>query len=296
MSNPVRTPKCSIVLTTLNGSRFIREAIDSCLSQSERSIELIIVDGGSTDSTLAILDSISDPRVTVIHQEGNAGKLPGAINLGLAHARGPYLTWMQDDCLYEPTAIARMIDVLDSMPNIGHVYCDYWIIDEDGTIEKLQETVDPSDILSAKSDPCGTCFMIRRETRDRVGIHNVDAYPTQDYDYRLRIALSVESHRIPEALFRWRIHMHSLSGSRPWTIDAYNDAKIRLSLGLSDKTTYRQDIGAIEAAWAFESYFAHRYREALGSIRRAIWQTPSLLLNRGVLAITVRSLLRLVLP
>src|SRR5437016_3657116 len=87
----------SIVLTTLNGARYLRESIDSCLGQTYRNIELIVVDGGSTDGTLDIVASYYDPRLRLIHQEHNEGKLPGAINLGLADARGELLTWMQDD-------------------------------------------------------------------------------------------------------------------------------------------------------------------------------------------------------
>lgn len=282
-------PLVSIVLTTLNGARYLRESIDSCLGQTERDLELLVVDGGSTDDTLSILQSYSDPRMRVIHQVGNVGRLPGAINLGLSQARGRYLTWMQDDSLYEPTAIAKMAEVLDQHPDVGHVYCDYWVMDAEGATLHRQDTIAPDDILKAKSDPCGTCFMIRRETRDAVGDHDVDAYPTQDYDYRMRIAMKVRSYHLAEPLYRWRIHPYSLTGSRPWTVDARNDARIRLKLGLSDQRSYRRDLGEIDAAWAFERFAAKDYAAVCRSAISAIRLNPSFLLNRGVWSILVRS-------
>ena len=293
MNSYTSSPLVSIVLTTLNGARFLRQALDSCLSQTETDLELLVVDGGSTDETLAILASYSDPRMRVIHQVGNAGKLPGAINLGLAQAKGRYLTWMQDDSLYEPTAIARMAEVLDQHPHVGHVYCDYWVIDAEGATLHRQDTIVPDDILKAKSDPCGTCFLIRRETRDAVGEHDVEAYPTQDYDYRMRIAMKVRSFHLAEPLYRWRIHPYSLTGSRPWTVDAQNDAQIRLRLGLSDQQTYRRDLGEVDAAWAFERYQAGDVGAVPRAVLAAVRHDPRLLRNRGIWSITARSLWRL---
>src|SRR4029079_525295 len=97
-------PLISIVLTTLNSERYLARAVASCLGQTCADLELLIVDGGSTDRTLDIVATITDPRLRLIHQAGNAGKLPGAINLGLAEARGNLLTWAQADCWYEPNA------------------------------------------------------------------------------------------------------------------------------------------------------------------------------------------------
>ena len=78
----------SIVLPTLNGSRFIATSIESCLAQSYEHFELIIVDGGSTDGTLVIVRSFGDPRIRLINQPGNVDRLPGALNCGFAAASG----------------------------------------------------------------------------------------------------------------------------------------------------------------------------------------------------------------
>src|SRR5574338_94197 len=120
----------SIVLTTLNGAHYLRESIDSCLGQTYTNIELIVVDGGSTDGTLEILATYDDSRLRVIHQLNNEGKLSGAINLGLAHAKGEYLTWHQDDSYYALQAVEKMVECLEKNPEIGPVYTDWWLLQE----------------------------------------------------------------------------------------------------------------------------------------------------------------------
>jgi glycosyltransferase involved in cell wall biosynthesis len=283
----------TIVLTTLNAARYLRQSVDSCLGQTYSNIELIVVDGGSTDGTLEILAEYWDPRMRLILQRGNIGKLPGAINLGIDQARGNNLTWMQADSTYHPQAIAKMVEGLVNHPNVGHVYADYWVIDSRGAILKVVQTCEPEEILNAKDDPCGVCFMIRKTTRELVGPHDVDAYPTQDYDYRLRIAMKTQSLHINEPLYYWRLHPDSLTGSRPWTIDAKNDVRIRMKLGLSRPKQARLEIAEIDMAWAFECYQTKEYGEVAKYVWLSLRRNPRYLLNRGVLAILGKSFSRL---
>lgn len=282
----------SIVLTTLNAALYLRESVDSCLSQTYKQLELIAVDGGSTDGTIDILESYHDPRLRIIHQQKNEGKLPGAINLGLEHAHGEYLTWMQADSIYHPQAIEIMALTLDENPEVGQVYADYWEIDADGVVQRVIETCEPDFILKAKSDPAGVCFMIRRGVRERVGPHDVLAYPTQDYDYRLRIAMQFRSHHIHKPLYYWRLHPNSLTGSRPWTIDAKNDVAIRRRLGLINDQQAQRDLAEIDIAYAFESYAQGRSKDVPSLVLSGLRRNPAYAANRGVWSILVRSLLR----
>src|SRR5438128_1966436 len=89
----------SVILPTHNGSKYLRQSIESCLSQTYLDIELIVVDDGSMDETSAILESLTDDRVRKIRHQTNRG-LSAALNTGCAEARGEYLTWTSDDNLY----------------------------------------------------------------------------------------------------------------------------------------------------------------------------------------------------
>src|SRR5437763_553767 len=73
----------SIVLPTHNGRQFLSQAIESCLTQTYRQLELIVVDDTSTDDTSAILSAVNDPRLRVVRHAHNRG-LPAALNTGFA--------------------------------------------------------------------------------------------------------------------------------------------------------------------------------------------------------------------
>lgn len=290
LSSQSEVPFVSIVLTTLNGAAYLRESLDSCLKQTYPRLELIVVDGGSTDGTLDILAEYRDPRLHLIHQINNEGRLPGALNLGLAAAHGDYLTWMQDDCIYHPEAITRLVGALEANPQVGHVYADYWVIDETGQVLRVEHTCEPDQILAAKSDPCGVCFMIRRAVRQVIGEHDLQAYPTQDYDYRMRIAKQFASLRLSDPIFYWRIHPQSLTGKIPWPAIAKNDVEVRLRLGMSSAKQARLDYAEIDMAFAFEQYQTGAFAQVPRLVWMGVRRNPTYLRNRGVWAILSRSL------
>jgi glycosyltransferase involved in cell wall biosynthesis len=119
-------PLVSIVLPTYNGSRYIQQSIDSCLNQTYSNIELIIVDDGSTDCTEQIINSYTDNRIRYIQHQKNAG-LPTALNTGVAHATGDYLTWTSDDNFYAPQAIETQLTFL-LKNKYDFVYCDIFVM------------------------------------------------------------------------------------------------------------------------------------------------------------------------
>lgn len=281
----------SIVLTTLNAAGFLREAVDSCLNQNYREIELIAVDGGSTDDTLAILQSYVDPRLRIVHQRDNDGKLPGAINLGLAIAVGKYLTWMQADSSYDEDAIAVMVKELESHPEIGQVYADYRVIEESGTLREVVQTREPEEFLPNLGDPAGVCFLIRREVREVVGPHDVNAFPSQDYDYRMRIALHCPSRRIPRPLYSWRVHDGSLTSQFGWANLARKDIEIRQKMGLDTPPQTRKRSAEIDIAEAFERYQSNQKEGVPWLVVSGLWRDPAYAANRGVWSILIRSLL-----
>lgn len=116
------TPLVSVVLPVLNGARFIEAAITSVLEQDWRPLELIVVDGGSTDGTRELLASIVAPEMTVITQIG-AG-IPNAWNHGIASARGDLVAFLSSDDWWTPGKLTTQIAALLSNPqllySIGH--------------------------------------------------------------------------------------------------------------------------------------------------------------------------------
>jgi len=283
-------PLVSIVLPTLNGARYLPEALASCLEQTYKQLELIVVDGGSTDATLDIIAAYTDARIRLIRQRDNAGKLPGALNLGLAAARGAYLTWMQDDSVYAPRAIATMVHELEQNPEVGQVYVDFWEIDASGRKIGIQRLPEPSDFLTFPSDPAGVCFLIRRSVRAAVGPHDVSSFPIQDADYRWRIARQFRSLHIRQPLYGWRVRPDSLTGMNPWIVQVRMGVSVRRSLGLLTSRQARRELGRFNVAYAFERYKSGVLVDVPGLIWSGLWRDPRFALNRGVWSILFRSL------
>lgn len=283
----------SIVLTTLNAAQFLRELVDSCLNQAYPHIELIAVDGGSTDGTLEILKEYNDLRISIINQVDNAGKLPGAINLGLEHAHGEYLTWMQADSIYHPQAIEIMQDALENHPEVGQVYADFFEIDTQGQITRTIHNREPEEFLDNIGDPAGVCFLIRRKVREIVGVHNLDAFPSQDYDYRMRIAMQFPSLHIKQPLYYWRSHVDLLTGKLGWVELAKKDVDIRLNLGLDTPVSARRRFSEIDMAYAFECYQNGNFAAVPRLVINGIAANISYIFNRGVWSILLRSYWRI---
>src|SRR4051794_6743497 len=103
----------SIVLPTYNGSKYLASAIESCLAQTYRNFELILVDDCSKDATPEIIANYAarDSRVRSIRHETNQ-HLPGGLNTGHKAARGEFLTWTSDDNLLRPDFLAEMVGFL----------------------------------------------------------------------------------------------------------------------------------------------------------------------------------------
>ena len=200
--------KVSIVLPTYNGTRFLRESIASCLNQSCKNIELIIVDDCSTEDVSRITCQFNDPRMIIIRNKANLG-LPGALNEGFKVAAGDYLTWTSDDNYYAQDAIEAMCDKLDENPAIDFVYCNYTFIDNDGRLGESIRTGVPGELDS--SNCIGPCFLYRRRVYEVVGDYDRNCSLAEDYDYWLRVRKIFSMEKIDEDLYFFRLHGSSLT-------------------------------------------------------------------------------------
>jgi hypothetical protein len=102
------TPTVSVVLPTYNRAYVLRRAIDSVLAQQGAEIELIVVDDASTDDTRALLATIADPRLRIVHAPRNGGAAR-ARNLGVAAARGEWLAFQDSDDEWLPGKLASQL-------------------------------------------------------------------------------------------------------------------------------------------------------------------------------------------
>lgn len=282
-----RAATVSIVLPTFNGSRYLRESLDSCLNQTFDGIELIVVDDGSTDETPKILEEYKDPRLRVIRHRRNL-KLPSALNSGFAASVGEYLTWTSDDNRYHAAAIETMLAALRARPDVGLVYAGMRLIDEFGRLIR-EEAAEPPEMLQRKS-VVGACFLYRRSVYQQIGDYNESLFRIEDYDYWLRIAQRFKIAPLSEILYDYRVHPASLTSEESLRerAKAWDDLHSRIN-GPSPGR-YESFLGELYISKAFSDYSAGRYSQVAGSIIRGLRCDPKYLWNRGVVSIFFRSL------
>jgi glycosyltransferase involved in cell wall biosynthesis len=203
-------PKVSIVLPTYNGARYIKKSIDSCLNQTWKNIELVIVDDGSTDNTPEIIKSHKDKRIKYFRHEKNRG-LPHALNSGFAKSTGKYLTWTSDDNYYAEEAIERMLSFLRER-NCSFVYCDYYMFEEDSLSNQCVKLADCPALQNGNE--IGPCFLYSREVMETIGSYDPVTELAEDYDYWIRASKKFTMCHINEPLYFCRFHNKSLTSQR----------------------------------------------------------------------------------
>ena len=219
-------PKVSIVMPVYNGVRYLREALDSLLTQTFQDFEIWAIDDGSTDDSPALLASIRDPRLRVYRQD-NAGQT-GALNTGLKLAKGEYIARMDQDDISEPERLAMQVAFLDSHPEVGLLGSEYMWIDEKGTpLRKMSFPRNNSNLrrAMARCNPFAhSAVMFRRSLIEQVGgyIQNKNYPQFQDYELWIRMAVHSQVANLPVVLMRYRVHESSSSAGADDTIQRCN--------------------------------------------------------------------------
>lgn len=203
-------PKVSVILPTYNDACFLPGAIQSILAQTWVDYELIIVNDGSTDDTATLLQQYThEPRIKIIHKQNE--RLPRALNTGFEAASGEYLTWTSSDNILLPYMLERLVWALDSRPDVGLVYADWQVINDDGQVLGTVQTLDYDQCLLRRVNYINACFMYRRECQDRVGLYDPDYILMEDWEYWWRISQHFSLMRVPEVLYQYRQHAASLT-------------------------------------------------------------------------------------
>ncbi|SHM95227.1 glycosyltransferase family 2 protein [Flavobacterium xinjiangense] len=199
----------SIILPVHNGEKYLSQSIESCLNQTYKNIELIIVNDCSTDSTLDIVNQYAalDDRVRIINNEENK-KLPASLNIGHNQARGGLISWTSDDNIYELDAFEELNKSLFEN-NVDIVYSDIALINKDG--EKIIDFhfVGFENIIFGNF--IGSCFLYKKEVFDRNQGYDENLFLIEDYDFWLRAIIHSSYFQVKKILYNYRKHEDSLT-------------------------------------------------------------------------------------
>ncbi|RCS27068.1 glycosyltransferase [Polaribacter sp. WD7] len=206
-----KNPLVSIVLPIYNGEEFMEKSIKSCLNQTYKNIELIIVNDNSIDNTFNIVNKIiqKDGRVKLVNNKTNL-KLPKSLNIGHAIAKGDYITWTSHDNLYLPNAIEKMVAILnDKKLNIDIVYSDFYLINQKGEITKTLKLKEPEELIFKNT--IGACFLYKKKVFLENKGYNEELFLVEDYDFWLRSFFKFKFYHLNSILYNYREHSKSLT-------------------------------------------------------------------------------------
>ena len=236
----------SIVIPTHNRWPMVGEAVESVLAQTASRYELIVVDDGSTDETPRRLRDYG-ARITVLAQSRRG--VAAARNLGVRHASGSYLAFLDSDDLWHPRKLQRQLGFMEGNPAVEICQTDeIWIRNGVRVNPRNKHRKPSGDIFRASLDLClvsPSAVMMRRELFERAGGFDESLPVCEDYDLWLRIARDTEIPLVPEALVTRRGgHADQLSRST-WGFDRFRVTAIAnlIEAGLDPE----------KAGWALEA-------------------------------------------
>lgn len=120
----------SIVMPTYNAMPFLKYSVESILAQSFKDFEFLIINDGSTDKSKKYLDSLSDPRIRVMHQTRHG--LVTSLNTGIQEATHPWIARMDADDIALPRRLARQVEFLNLNPAYALVSCAFGYVGANG--------------------------------------------------------------------------------------------------------------------------------------------------------------------
>lgn len=199
----------SIILPVYNGEKFLSQAIESCLNQTYKNIELIIVNDCSTDATLFIANGYAekDSRVRIVNNKENK-KLPASLNVGHHQAKGDFITWTSDDNIYELNALEELLnELLKKKADI--VYSDFILINDLGNEIRKVELLGIENVVFGNY--IGSCFLYKKEVFERNRGYDEKLFLVEDYDFWLRAISHSQYSQLKKNLYKYRKHEQSLT-------------------------------------------------------------------------------------
>jgi glycosyltransferase involved in cell wall biosynthesis len=223
-------PLISIVMPCYNSAAFVRQGVESVLAQTCADFELIVVNDGSTDDSLAILQSITDPRLIVLDQP-NSGVMR-ARNHGIARARGTYLAFLDADDGWREDFLEKMHAALAAHPAADLAYCGWKNVGLPGA--RSEPFIPPDYENAGKAEALlYECrwpihgVLVKRARVVEVGAFDETIRTAEDYWLWLRIAPQAPIVRVPEVMSYYLHHGNQRSTAKNSLAKALDRWQIR---------------------------------------------------------------------
>lgn len=209
-----RQPLVSLILLSHNYERYVGDAIRSVLAQTYPHWELIAIDDASTDGSLGVVRSFSDPRIHVLPLKRNGGP-SAAYNLAYTRCRGEYAGSLDADDFLDPRKLERQVEEFTAHPEVDVLGTFVTEVDaashiaNNGTAAWFNQERNLNDVESwlIRNHLCHSSVLLRRSVHDRIGLLNPQLLGAADYELWLRgLAKGARFRVVPEPLLFSRQH------------------------------------------------------------------------------------------
>jgi glycosyltransferase involved in cell wall biosynthesis len=244
-------PRVCVIMACYNGERYLSATIESVLAQSYKNFHFIAGNDGSKDNTENILAEYAG-KITIAHHpdRGNHGQA-ATYNLCLQEVNSEYIAFIDNDDLWHPDKLLKMVNAMDSLPDVGLMYSNGNVIDGNDRYlhyflgKDHRETNDIGAILLDCYIRTPSAVMVRSETLRTAGIFTEGIIP--DHDMWIRMKELAPFYYLNEKLFSYRAHAGQLSVT-------------------STERMWRDEIGTLERAIARYHYPSCLRRQRLAVI------------------------------
>ncbi|MET6998758.1 glycosyltransferase [Chitinophaga sp. H8] len=241
-------PMVSVIIPCFNSSMFMREAIESIMNQSYPELEILLIDDGSTDNTLDIIQELSalDGRIKLVRNERNL-KLVNTLNKGISLCNGKYIARMDADDIACPLRIEKQVAYMETHPEIGLLGSFIEEFDDKRIIGRGIQPISDERIrayIFTASAFFHPGVLIRRDVLSAHNLQYEEQFTIgQDHALWINMLQHTKAANIPEILLRYRVNAQSLTqvsnrnrSSRRVVLKAiYRSAISKAGLQLSDE-------------------------------------------------------------
>ncbi|WP_278235248.1 glycosyltransferase [Isoptericola sp. AK164] len=271
-------PRVTVVMSTNRVSPYLPEALQSVKDQSFADWELIILDNGSPDPAGVRDAAAAVPGATVVQESGHGVSIP--LNHGAALARGEFVTFLDDDDVWLPDRLTRLVAALDGDPTAGAAYSSIDAIDEHGQRHGPHFVANGEthrELLSGRTPfPNLVGFLYRRVEFLRVGGFNPALHYAEDTDLTFRLLQYSNVVGLPEVLTLYRRHQTNTTHGDPTVVHDWARRMIGMQLWGAEQhpdpdvlTDVRANLAALDARDAADSVGEGLYRLRHGRISGA---------------------------
>ena len=180
------TPLVSVIIPAYNRAGTVDRSLRSVLNQSVHDFEIIVVDDGSSDNTVSVVESFADARIRLLRHDSNLGAGP-ARNTGMQAAEGDYIAWLDSDDEWFPDKLQVQIDAMrQASSEYQASYTAYEIVQQDFTKIYFSPESDEKKLFLGCDKAPGSTLMFKRALLDDLGFLDTSLRRFEDWDWLLR--------------------------------------------------------------------------------------------------------------